>query len=884
MQLHDLLQHLKGVKGNGNQYQAQCPAHKDNSPSLSVSIAEGKILLHCHTGCTTENIISAMGLEMKDLFTEERTTPQYSNNSKPKREITAVYDYKDLNGNIVHSTVRYNPKGFSQRRPDPDKHGEYIWKDVFKGITPILYNLQAVTNAIKEKQPVFVVEGEKDCENLTKLGFVATTCPMGADKWKPHYSAMLKGASTVFIIADNDEVGNNHVQNVAKSLVGKAEAVCLIDLMTTMPDLPKGGDISDFLELTPQNERKTAVEGLMTTSVPFVSDGKEPPQEKTEGNSSNGKPSQAELLLNIVETTETSYFHSDIKELYAAIRVDNHVEIMPIESRDFMLWLNRLFYNEYGKPISKDALKQASSVLSAKALYDNPVPVKLSTRVAEHDGAFWYDLTNKNWSIIKITGEGWEVVEHDPTLIFERHNHQSPQTIPRKGGDIQKILQYINIKENKTLFLCDLISKFIPNIPHPMPDFHGEKGAAKSTASVILKLLIDPSRLRTLALPKDDRDFVCVFREHWFVPFDNIGFITADISNMLCRVIMGDGIQQRRLHTNADSVIYEFQRCIAVNGIDIVPTKSDLLDRTILFELMRIEDNNRRELSEVMASFEADKADILGGIFDTLVKAIAIYPTVKLRGLKRMADFTRWGYAIGEALGGLGNEFLAEYQQNYERQNDEVLNNDPVATLTVEFMKDQHEWYGTHTQLHDKFKDLAEQCAIDTRSKNFPNDAAALGRRLRSIMSNLRQEGIWYIPEKRKKYGVPLTLKKQNNHTPPTPSYTQAVNTANNQGFEGVGIGVGLSEKGVGIMHPTNELTPYHTPNAIADKAPNYHGFNGHGCRVYDGVGKNAPLEEQYKDWFTVAEDISNDDIPPEFLTPTPPAQQMSLQQTIPLQ
>jgi len=398
-----------------------------------------------------------------------------------------------------------------------------------------------------------------------------------------------------------------------------------------------------------------------------------------------------------------------------------------------------------------------------------------------------------------------------------------------------------------------------------------------------MKMLIDPSRLRTLALPKDDRDFVCVFREHWFVPFDNIGFITADISNMLCRVIMGDGIQQRRLHTNADSVIYEFQRCIAVNGIDIVPTKSDLLDRTILFELMRIEDTNRRELSEVMASFEADKADILGGIFDTLVRAIAIYPTVKLQGLKRMADFTRWGYAVGEALGGLGDKFLAEYQQNYERQNDEVLNNDPVATLTIEFMKDQTEWHGLHATLHDKFVELADKCAIDTRNKNFPNDAAALGRRLRSIMSNLRHEGVWYLPEKRKNYGVPLTLKKQKQPTLPTPSYTQPPNTANNQGLEGVG----QSEKGVGGVgngSPHHEPTRHPTPTETA----NNQASTDSGVGVYDSVGKNSSLEEH--GWFDASADISDDEIPPEFLSSppplpsTPPAQQISLQQTIPSQ
>ena len=881
MQLKEILSRLKVVKGGGTQYTALCPAHEDKTPSLAISEKDGKILLHCYAGCSTENIVAAIGLEMRDLFAAENT-PQgghaADNNTNPsaasksKREITAVYDYKDMDGNTVHSTIRYAPKGFSQRRPDLDKPGGYIYKDVFKGVTPTLYNLQAVANAIKERQPVLIVEGEKDCENLVKLGFIATTCPMGAGKWRKEYSDMLMGA-TVYIIADNDEVGANHAKIVAKSLIGKAGTIHLIDLTIgipelTIPELPVGGDISDVLSTLPSERHTKAIEAYMGAAQLYIPE-KEPPQEENDETLPSGKKSPAELLLNLVEATNTGFFHSDIKELYATIPVDGHTEIKHLNSRDFELWLNRLYYMEHSKPISKDAIKQVLAVLSAKALYDNPTPVKLSTRVAGHDSAFWYDLSNPSWQAVKITSDSWEIVDNPP-LMFERHNHQSPQVMPRHSGNVRKILQYVNIKENKTLFLCDLISKFIPYIPHPMPDFHGEKGAAKSTVSVMLKLLIDPSKLKTLALPKDERDFVVVFREHWFTPFDNIGFISADISNMLCRVIMGDGVQQRRLHTNSDSVIFDLQRCIAVNGIDIVPTKSDLLDRTILFELMRIEDNDRRELSEVMASFEADRADILGGVFDTLSKAMAIYPIVKLQGLKRMADFTRWGYAIGEALGGLGEEFLQEYQHNYERQNDEVLNSDPVATLTIEFMRDKDDWYGTHSQLRDKFVELSDSCAINAKHKNFPKDAAALGRRLRSIMSNLRHEGIWYMPEKRKNYGVPLTLKKRNQPTPPTPSYTNDEKVSNSHTSECVGHSVGSSVGTVMSAMPT----PYHTPEPTRHKTAQNQGLSGKSVGVYDGVGEKAPFGDG---WF----ETTDEEIPPEFLNPTLPTAPMPQQEQL---
>ncbi len=757
MQINEILGRLKGVKGKGSQYTALCPVHDDKTPSLAISVKDGKILLHCHANCATEIIVTALGLEMKDLFIGEH--PNHAN-SKPKREIAAVYDYKDLNGNIVHSTIRYNPKGFSQRRPNPDNPTEHIYKDVFKDITPIFYNLQAVTQAINEKKPVFVVEGEKDCETLARLGFTATTCPMGAGKWRKRYSDTLKGG-TVYIIADNDEVGARHAQSVAKSLVGKAEAVYMIDLAEATPEAPSGYDITDLINATPQDKQIAVVTGLVTNSTQYRID--------EDNGGLNGKKSPAEQLLEIVESSSTSFFHSDIKELYAAIPVDSHVEILPIDSPDFELWLNGLFYRNTAKPISKDGVKQVLAVLSAKALYDNQTPLKLSTRIAEHDETFWYDLTNAQWQAIKITKDGWEVV-YNPPILFNRYRHQTPQSIPKKGGNINKILDYVNIKENKTLFLCWLVSCFIPNIPHAANIISGEKGAAKSTATGLLKNLIDPSALDTLTLQNDQRTLAVNLQHHWLLPFDNVSFINEEVSDTLCRAITGGGIQQRKLHTNSEDTIFTFQRCVIINGIHNVATRADLLDRSILIELLRITDGERKELSEIIANFEADKPDILGGIFDTLVKAIALFPTIKLQNLPRMADFARWGYAIGEALNeGSGQVFLDEYTGNRQIQNEEAIANDPVATLIVEFMKNRQEWAGLYSVLYRLLADIAEDNGINAKHKSFPANAVALSKRIKAIKSNLENVGINCMPEKRNKHGQGLSIKCPNSSTPSTP-------------------------------------------------------------------------------------------------------------------
>jgi hypothetical protein len=65
-----ILSKLGRVRRNGNGWIARCPAHKDLSPSLSICERAGKILLHCHAGCSVQSICTALGIRLRDLFSE----------------------------------------------------------------------------------------------------------------------------------------------------------------------------------------------------------------------------------------------------------------------------------------------------------------------------------------------------------------------------------------------------------------------------------------------------------------------------------------------------------------------------------------------------------------------------------------------------------------------------------------------------------------------------------------------------------------------------------------------------------------------------------------------------------------------------------------------
>ena len=67
--LENLLSRLEKVKQTGpDQYVACCPAHEDKSPSLSIAQRDDRLLLHCFSGCSSDAVLDAIGLEFGDLY------------------------------------------------------------------------------------------------------------------------------------------------------------------------------------------------------------------------------------------------------------------------------------------------------------------------------------------------------------------------------------------------------------------------------------------------------------------------------------------------------------------------------------------------------------------------------------------------------------------------------------------------------------------------------------------------------------------------------------------------------------------------------------------------------------------------------------------------
>ncbi|MBC7075994.1 MAG: hypothetical protein H5T98_07990 [Syntrophomonadaceae bacterium] len=761
--LQNVLSRLKGVKKDGRGWKALCPAHDDRNPSLKIDEVEGgKVLLKCFAGCTTEDIVRAIGLKMSDLYPEPKQRP-----ANPKRVI-ATYDYQDANGKLLFQVCRTADKRFFQRRPD----GKGGWVNGLGDVKPVLYRLPEVLQAVQRGKTVFIPEGEKDCDNLARLGLVATTSPMGAGKWRDYYSDYLKGANVV-ILPDNDDPGKKHAQQVAQALYGKAASIKVLEL----PDLPEKGDVSDWL----------AAGGTKEELLRLVAEAPEwkPKKEVQESIKASGedkedkKESQADILTRIA-ITEAFLFHDETKDGYAALPINGHREIWPLRSKIFKQWLVKHYYEQTNKSPNNEAIRQTLNVIEAIALFDGP-EIGLNLRVAKHDGAFWYDLANDAWQAVKIIPNGWEVIS-EPPILFRRYKNTAAQVLPQRGGSLDLLRKYINLKDEAdwVLLLALIVHAFVPEVPHAIPVFYGDKGAAKTTAQRVIRKLIDPSHRDTMTLPTDKNELALMLMTNYAPCFDNLDGLSPWQSDMLCQAATGGGISKRELYTDMEEVILSFLRCPMLNGINLVASRDDLLDRSVLFKLERIDEEERKAEAEFWQGFEQDRPYILGAIFDVLARALQVYQYVKLPALPRMADFARWGYAIMEAAGGKGEAFLKAYRRNIAGAVEEAVTNDVVGAAIVEFMDNKGEWQGTATELLEALNELP---SVNAKEKVWPKRSNTLARRLNRIRAALADYGIRVEDYKKPGFDRTRLLKISKNIVLTVPTVLNTPEASKNKGF-----------------------------------------------------------------------------------------------------
>lgn len=223
------------MKSVGGTVRTRGACHGGDSPdTVAISLGQDKrVLIHCHKCGGNKEFLEAVGLTEADLYDDAK---EKGGAFGAIGTVVKSYPYPNAAGAVVYYVDRYVPKTFRPRMADGSKG--------FPREVRILYNLPQIYTAIQQRNVIFLVEGEKDADNLTsRAGVIATTMPGGTGMgWTDSYTESLMGAVEVVIVADNDPDGQGmkHARKVSASLARRK-----VPHRIVLPAV--GKDISDHL-------------------------------------------------------------------------------------------------------------------------------------------------------------------------------------------------------------------------------------------------------------------------------------------------------------------------------------------------------------------------------------------------------------------------------------------------------------------------------------------------------------------------------------------------------------------------------------------------------------------------------------------------------------
>lgn len=491
-----------------------------------------------------------------------------------------------------------------------------------------------------------------------------------------------------------------------------------------------------------------------------------------------GGLSQAARLVTLAGAMEL--FRSG-DEAYATFDVGDHRETHALKTKAFKIWLCRQYFAATQHVPTSSALTDALAVLNGQAMFGGK-ELPVAVRLAEHDGAIWLDLGDERWRAIRIDRTGWSVVEsRNVPVRFLHRRAMRPLPEPVRGGNIGELRSFLNLRSDDDWALClaFLVGALRPSGPFPVLHIGGEHGTAKSSASRVLRSLIDPNTAPIRCEPKEPRDLMIAASNAWMIVFDNLSGLPSWLSDALCRLATGGGFSTRELYSDGDETIFNAKRPVILNGIETIATKPDLLDRCINLTLELIPDNKRRTESDLDREFDEAHPRILGALLDAVAMAMSRCAEVRLVSLPRMADFAVWVVAAEPALGLKPGAFLEAYGRDRAAAHEHTVENSALAAAINLLLDGPSEWTGTPGELLKALNDDRITDAQIRKATEWPKNARSLSGQLRRLAPSLRATGIAVtIPTRRTGHDKKLVIvlkKMGDGHTAHTAHTANAV-------------------------------------------------------------------------------------------------------------
>jgi len=443
--------------------------------------------------------------------------------------------------------------------------------------------------------------------------------------------------------------------------------------------------------------------------------------------------------------------YGDNNRAYALVRINSHYKTIEIGEWESVQWLKSSYYNSTGEFYNDDLYKTSLSLISAHCINDEIAIERIYSRIAFVNNEIFYDLCNEKYELVKITKEGYSVIQIDQdTPLFRRKSSPLSQHTPKKSrvkNPLDDLCNLLRIsQENKQLFKIHFVSLFLESYPIPIMIFHGEQGSAKSTITSTIKRIVDPSPENLASMPKKIDDLNIHLYNRYLSNFDNISYFDHEVSDNLCRAITGHTHIKRELYQNSKEIILAIQSRMILNGITPNVEFPDLMQRSIFYETRYISKDQRITEEEFNRKLDSLISALLHQVFSILSNTLSIYESVRpeIKSKERMADFTLFGECISRSIGYDDFTFLEGYKNNLDSNSLNAVESWPIISIISRIIQNRKLPFKIPVdELHQECVTIASSKDIDTKSKysKFPKDEATLSKQFVRLGEPFRKLG-----------------------------------------------------------------------------------------------------------------------------------------------
>jgi len=456
------------------------------------------------------------------------------------------------------------------------------------------------------------------------------------------------------------------------------------------------------------------------------------------------RESQADTLIRLVDAADVHAWRTPGQDLYVTLIDNGRAEHFPVKSSHFRRWLRLQFYIAHEKAVRNEAISDAIGVLEGRAMLGSEH--EIYTRVAGFEGRIYIDLADCERRIVEIDKRGWRIVTEAP-VRFRRPAGTLPLPTPVRGGSVDDLRPLINVPDDDAwvLLVGYLLGALHPDGPYLVMVILGEKGTAKSTATRILVMLLDPKDAPLRRPPRGERDLAIATRHGWVIALNNVSSLTPLLSDAISSIATEGGFVTRSLFTDDGEARFKDRRPVILNGIPDFVTRGDLADRSAKLTLARISDHDRREEADILSEFARLQPQVLGALYDAVACALERSDSVILDRSPRMADAARWITAAEPALGWRHGRFLAAFERALNESNAAVVESDAIALAVREFATSD-DWRGSATEL---LRELSKRNQDESKLSDWPTSPQGLASALRRCAPELRSVGVLAVQDER---------------------------------------------------------------------------------------------------------------------------------------